>query len=212
MIAAVISSDDAQRLTQRIRLVAQTLSENIDKLKMLVAEARESNAYAALGYPSWTAYLADVLGETPLRLEREVRQELVAELSAQGMSTRAIAPIVGVDNATVHRDISGVANATPEPAIDYPEYDAETGEVIEAELVDPEPVRPVVGLDGKQYTATPQRQIAKPSTELSILNDVRLYLRNLATSPSITRLSTVGKQHIINALQDTITQLEGSIK
>jgi len=210
MIALAITSDEAQRLTQRIRLVAQTLSENIDKLKLLVAEARESNAYAALGYPSWTAYLADVLGETPLRLEREVRQELVAELSAQGMSTRAIAPIVGASQRTVAGDVSKIAHLADDG--DLPAYDAETGEVIEAELVDPEPVRPVVGLDGKQYTATPQRQIAKPSTELSILNDVRLYLRNLATSPSIIRLSTVGKQHIINALQETITQLEGSTK
>jgi hypothetical protein len=59
-----------------------------------------------------------------MRLERDVRQELVAELHAQGMSTRAIAPIVGVDNKTVHNDIkriAGVENSTPEHPAPEPE-------------------------------------------------------------------------------------------
>jgi hypothetical protein len=39
-------------------------------------------------------------------------------LAGEGMSTRAIAPIVGVDHVTVSRDIAatGVAFATPEPS------------------------------------------------------------------------------------------------
>ena len=36
--------------------------------------------------------------------------------SDEGMSTRAIAPIVGASKDTVHRDLTGVANETPEPA------------------------------------------------------------------------------------------------
>ena len=100
----------ARRLTERIRLMAMTVGDNITKLKSLVAEAKESKVHVALGYPSWTAYLADVLGDTPMRLEREVRQALVAELSEQGMSTRAIAPIVGVGMTTVKRDIAGGPN------------------------------------------------------------------------------------------------------
>ena len=38
-----------------------------------------------------------------------------SDVALPGESTRAIAPIVGVNNATVHRDLAGVANATPEP-------------------------------------------------------------------------------------------------
>ena len=96
-----MSADDARRLTERIRLTAHSARDSIEKLHVLVAEAKDGNAHEALGYASWTAYLADVLGEEPLRLARDQRQELVGYLSGEGMSTRAIAPIVGVSKSTV---------------------------------------------------------------------------------------------------------------
>jgi len=55
-------------------------------------------------------------------LERDTRQDIVAELTAQGMSTRAIAPIVGAGVMTVQDDIARVRNRTPEtfqPAPDF---------------------------------------------------------------------------------------------
>ena len=64
-------------------------------------------------------------GDEPLRLARDDRKELVGILAAEGMSTRAIAPIVGVDRKTIERDISGATNVAPE--------------------------REVHGLDGKSY-------------------------------------------------------------
>ena len=167
-----IDVDGARRLTERIRLTAVGVGEGIDKLKLLVTQAKESRAHIALGYASWQAYLADVLGETPLRLERDVRKELSAELSEQGMSTRAIAPIVGVAFKTVARDIeSPVSNDTParvdrfdrdvaeaEAATSPPiTADQFTGEIIDAEIVEPKPARVIEGLDGKTYTATPMR-------------------------------------------------------
>lgn len=42
-------------------------------------------------------------------------RELVSELSEAGMSTRAIAPIVGAGNKTVARDIAAVSVDTPAP-------------------------------------------------------------------------------------------------
>lgn len=183
----------ARRLTERIRLIAQNVSDNIAKLRELVEEARTSEAHIALGYVSWPAYLSEVFGDEPLRLERDVRQELVAELAAQGMSTRAIAPIVGVSQRTVADDVSSSAQVT---------VNATTGEIVET-------TREVVGLDGKSYTA-PDRRAVKPSAEANLLNDIRLYLRTLARSPQIARLSDAGKQHLITALQDTITKLEGN--
>ena len=59
--------------------------------------------------------LADVLGETPMRLERDTRQALVAELHEQGMSSRAIAPIVGVSQMQVVRDVAVETNVSPAP-------------------------------------------------------------------------------------------------
>lgn len=166
---------DARRLTERIRLMAMTVGDNIDKLKGLVSEARESEVHVALGYASWTAYLADVLGETPMRLERDVRQELVAELSAQGMSTRAIAPIVGVSQKTVDRDVreSNDSPAEPVPTAEPDSYWSPetsfvgahpiTGEILDAPttVTETHTIKTVTGLDGKTYK-TPEPRAPKP--------------------------------------------------
>ena len=172
-----IDVDGARRLTERIRLTAVGVGEGIDKLRLLVTQAKESRAHVALGYASWQSYLADVLGETPLRLEREVRKELSAELSEQGMSTRAIAAIVGVDHSTVVRDRASGAYA-PLAAPDQFNHDVAeadaatsplinanplTGEIIDAEIVEPEPARVIEGLNGKTYTATPMRSPQRKS-------------------------------------------------
>jgi hypothetical protein len=100
-----MTEDDARRLTERIRLTAHTFAESRTKLIALVNEAKDGKAHAALGYASWTAYLSDVLGDEPLRLARDDRKELVGILAAEGMSTRAIAPIVGASQATVAREV-----------------------------------------------------------------------------------------------------------
>lgn len=146
----LLSPGEAQRLTQRIKLTASTIRDNLFKLRNLVEEAKNSNAWQVLGFQSWTAYLADTLADEPMRLGREERQELVGYLSGEGLSTRAIAPIVGVDNKTVHNDIKrAVEFSTPAPS------PVEVGEVEDAQgetHVSPsEPVK-VTGLDGKTYT------------------------------------------------------------
>ena len=51
-------------------------------------------------------------GESPMRLDRDQRRELVAYLAGEGMSTRAIAPIVGASKDTVHRDLATVSGET----------------------------------------------------------------------------------------------------
>lgn len=122
-----MTETDARKLTERIRITAHNYTEAKAKLLELVQEAKDGGAHEALGYASWTAYLAEVLGDEPLRLARDDRQDMVKVLSAEGMSTRAIAPIVGSSKDTVQRDIAGVSDETPAPAA------------------------PVQGLDGKQY-------------------------------------------------------------
>lgn len=49
---------------------------------------------------------------------REAARELIEE---EGMSTRQAAEVLGVDNATVWRDMNPVADATPEPPLQVPE-------------------------------------------------------------------------------------------
>ena len=173
-----IDIDAAQRRAERIRLHATNANEAMQSLQKLVHTAREMEDHITLGYASWTAYVRDLFGDEPLRLARDVRRELVAELADAGMSTRAIAPIVGVDNATVHRDLGRVANATPAPvvnirpdeaaalmasgfveSIDDITVDTRTGEVIEpvtTEHTVTEKVKTVTGLDGKEYRQRPR--------------------------------------------------------
>ncbi|HEY5454192.1 MAG TPA: hypothetical protein VIJ96_01865 [Acidothermaceae bacterium] len=138
--------DDARRLTQRIRLTAQNFIETKSRLISLVEEAKAGNAHLALGYASWTAYLSDVLGDEPLRLARVDRQEMVAILSAEGMSTRAIAPIVGVSNKTVHEDLSTVTSGNSRP--DAPERPAT-----------------VTSLDGRERPATRSAAVINTAME-----------------------------------------------
>lgn len=181
----LLSPTEAQRLTQRIKLTASTIRDNLWKLRNLVEEAKTSNAWQVLGFASWTAYLADTLADEPMRLGRDERQELVEYLSGEGLSTRAIAPIVGVHHDTVASDIKAAApvgNPTPEqlaPAFDptptlppreddWVPADPATGEVIEPNPVNvtehlfTEKVKAVTGLDGKTYTtpapAAPRRK------------------------------------------------------
>ena len=191
----------ARRLTERIRLMALTVGENIDKLKALVTEARESEIHHTLGYPSWTAYLSEVLGETPMRLERDVRQELVAELSSQGMSTRAIAPIVGVNAETVRRDISGAANVAPESEPDTGHWSPDsgfdanpfTGEVFEPKTVtETHAVKTVTGLDGKNYK-TPE---ARTERRRSLIDDA--YTANTKLWEAIERIRTIASDDRFN--------------
>lgn len=71
-----------------------------------------------LGYASPGAYLADRFGGALGRLPVQVRRAAVHELTAAGLSTRAIAPVLGVSNYTVSKDrqsaeSAGVRHLTP---------------------------------------------------------------------------------------------------
>ena len=122
--ASVYTEHEARQITERIRVTAITARDSLEKLQHLLAEARDGEVWSVLGYTSWTAYLADVMGEQPLRLPRDQRQEIVGYLAGEGMSTRAIAPIVGASHMQVARDVAAVTNVTPAPLVN-----AVTGEV-----------------------------------------------------------------------------------
>src|SRR5690606_10701095 len=98
------------------------------------------------------------------RLPVDLRRPIVHELHAAGMSTRAIAPVVGVSNKTVSVDLNApVTEVTPA-------VDRDTGEILDdipADGIDPrrrepEPPRVTVGVDGKTYQRptpiSPERQ------------------------------------------------------
>ena len=140
-VVTLLSAGEAQRLTQRIKLTASSVRDGLFKLRNLVEEAKSSNAWQVLGFQSWTAYLADTLADEPMRLGRDERQELVGYLAGEGLSTRAIAPIVAVTHETVAQDLKApVRNLTPEPPVE-PAAPVATGESAARVEVPPAPPR-----------------------------------------------------------------------
>ncbi|WP_372593574.1 hypothetical protein [Actinotalea sp.] len=161
--AGILDVEHARALTDRIRLTASTIRERWERLVQLVEQAKDGGVAQTLGYASWTAYLADVLGGQ-LRLAGPERQEWVAYLTGQGMSTRAIAPIVGASPKTVARD---VAASRPEPV---------SGDT-------PAPV--VVGRDGKAYPRPRLTVVEPPTAQQGSVLDVQpsLALDSLDAAP-----------------------------
>ena len=172
---AQMTADEARRITERIRAALDRVATGWADLAERITEAYQRRADLALGYASWADYAAAELRPSE-GIAAEVRRELVGMLSAQGMSTRAIAPTVGVQHSAVAKDLrrAGVSNGhtSPEPAEGI---DIVTGEVIpvifpatdvsgrEAETTT-EPVK-VTGLDGKSYSRPepgPREQIRRP--------------------------------------------------
>lgn len=181
----MMTEDEAHKVTEDIRHSAKSFTEYRVRLMAAVDRAKSGNAHLALGYKSWTAYLHEVLGQEPMRLARAERQDMVRMLSDEGMSTRAIAPIVGANFATVSRDSKApVANATPEPA--PANVNTETGEIHD------EPAK-VTGMDGKQYTRPePPKPRAEATTSqftsaIADLNRVLDKFHRIASSDNFDR-------------------------
>lgn len=105
--AAAMTRDQAERLTERARLVATTLMEARDKLAGILREANEGRVWEALDMPNIQAWTEFAFSTTPLaQLSREDRRVIVKELAAGGYGTRAIAPVTGTSRETVRRDLA----------------------------------------------------------------------------------------------------------
>lgn len=196
-----LGHDDAQRLTERIRLSLDSVAQTWDRLASQVAEAYQRRADKALGYESWADYAQAEFGEKTASIAAPIRRELVSTLSAEGMSTRAIAPAVGVSHMTAERDIKQVEHpVTPAPARARDIQVSHDGSPtpVAAPAADPEPhpskswsdfataveqqvnAQPakVTGLDGKTYqkpkTPTPRRH--------SLVDDAVKASRDLAAT------------------------------
>lgn len=95
----------------------------------------------ALGYRSPGDYISDRFGGRLARLGVDLRREVVRELTAAGLSTRAIAPVVGVSQKTVVKDRQVIPEVSPD------------GEAAPAAAA----ARPVVvGIDGKSSYRPPR--------------------------------------------------------
>lgn len=205
----------AERRAERITLRLDNIADNYAAVMPMIREAIEKRDDIALGYNSPTAYVSDRFGGSLQRLGYEVRRSVVKELTEAGMSTRAIAPVVGVNQATVVRDLArGDASASPEPLVN-----TETGEVSDDYVTDhadldqelpaedgatsddtgtkpseavesfpvPAPARSVTGLDGKTYTRPEPTKPRRTPLPDSIRNAVLGAETKLTTLRDLTR-------------------------
>lgn len=196
----------ARKITERLRLQATNYQEAREKVLATLAEARDGGAAELLGYASWTAYMAEVFGDAPLRLERDARQEMVNELAAQTMSVPAIATVLGTSERTVQRVLreaeqQGVTNVTTTMMRVNPD----TGEVEDV------PARHITGIDGKEY-AVPVRQ-PKPKSDdtdsslVALINDLRgPWSRGI--TDAARRMEPTARQHVIDALENTLKKIK----
>lgn len=180
-VVKLLSQTEAERMTREIKLTASGIRNNLFKLRNQIDVAKASNVWNMMGFPSWTAYLSDTLAEEPMRVSREERLELVGYLAGEGMSARAIAPIVGVSKSQVANDIVEVSTSgrqhelagLPNPA---PMFDAPTDSDA-PQPSDPEMAAPaaplggaaIAGMDGKTY----QRPQPPAPRRTSIVDDAR---------------------------------------
>jgi len=128
---APLSEGKAKVLDKRIRQASARVIDNTATLLNLLDEAAVGQIHVALGFPSWTAWVKDAVQISPA--DDTERKSLVQLMNGKGMSQRAIADVVGVNQATVSRDLSEApadADASPDTE----------------------------GLDGKTYTKKPKKQ------------------------------------------------------
>lgn len=199
-----MDANEARRLTERIRIAATNYTDAKAKVLQLVDEAKAGAAHVALGYKSWTAYLSDVLSDEPLRLARDERRELVTRLTDEGMSQRAIAPVVGVSHRTVNQDL---AEAQLEGSV--PVGDEKPAPV----------VREITGLNGKSYTSATagrlKEQPPAPTTdrayqEAELVTAFRSMVRPLLSPKNVDSLSPKARTLLVELLERAIATLKGT--
>lgn len=167
-LVAECTPEEARVLTDRIKV-------GLEVTWVLVVKAYQHGAFTALGYSSWDDYCTREFGTNRIRLPREERSETITSLRAAGLSTRAIAAVIGIDDRTVRRDLSGAAIAAPDrqPGV-FDMSDPTTREAVElmasideeefVELIEAETPQPtvavtatvVIGIDGKKYPQRPK--------------------------------------------------------
>lgn len=100
-IVQTSNAEEARARADRIRAGMRVLAE----WQADVIAAYTARDWEELGYESWDAYLDGEYGEHRVRLPRDQRREIVAGMSAAGMSTRAIGAAVGSSHMTVQNDL-----------------------------------------------------------------------------------------------------------
>jgi len=197
-----LSESKAKALDKKIRAACIKVSDNAATLLDLLEEAAVGQIHVAMGYDNWAAYVKDAVNITPADINE--RKALVSMMSGKGLSQRAIANVVGVDQKTISNDLrSSEENSSVDiTGLDgraYKRKEKEPApEPLDVEEVEPpaEKIRPV-SQDFRDEMYNLQNTVAAFK---DILEDERF--------PKATK--AIAKRHM-NDLQDAIKDLQGVI-
>lgn len=171
-VVATMPRVEAERVTARIADLLDGIADNVELVMPLMRDAMTRKAWDALDYDSPTTYLRDRFTGALTRLPVELRRSVVTELSASGMSTRAIAPVVGVTQQQVQRDtraqvthdVSPEPAPTPTPTRTFTDNPGKVQPITGPATNDwglPKSDK-IVGTDGKTYTRPEPAEVPKP--------------------------------------------------
>ena len=181
----IVVGDDGRVIDGQHRLLAAKelgLENEHIPVQYHLAEGGTSDEEAA----EFERDLALTLNLHRRHLNTEDRAEQVAKLKNSGLSNRAIAQAVGVDERTVRRDLekcSGAANAAPEhPA-------------------------PVVGSDGKKYSPNPEKSdISSRRERVKEAADEGKSLRAIAKAEGVSLGTVASDLSAIREAEETLPE------
>lgn len=210
IVDSPMGHEDAKKLDGRIRRLAGASKDHLDQLGALVVDAKAVRIHEALGFKSWTAYLADALQELCSGQGVEMRRELVTYLYDKGMSERAIAAATGASKTTVHRDLESAGSAVHVVHSGPPEADpdAEAPEQSDAEADGTDGGEPVtVGTDDKEYQRKrPKRPKDQGQQEiLSKENHAKILAGLVINTGSLSAAATTLNKLIPDDLDASVT-------
>lgn len=102
---SVLSRDSAAALTEAIRGATTRVLDALADVERDVQRAYDGRAWIALGYESWEVYCSTEFSGARLWTSVEERHARTLKLRDAGLSQRAIAAVLGVDQKTVHNDL-----------------------------------------------------------------------------------------------------------
>ncbi len=196
-----LSKTKAKALDKKIRAASDRVSTTTDALLELIEQAAQGDIHKALGLPSWTAWLKDAVQIQVS--DRFQRKEFVKLMAGQGVSQRAIAGTLGVDQATVSRDLEGDVGAST--GLDGKVYANEPVEEVEAEPIEAE----VVDDDYKPSTAV--ELVDEFSQESANLWNAVAALQDILTEENWGKARKRCAKAELNSMQECITHAQSIV-
>lgn len=112
------SRSEAEEITGRFRDAIGRVESSWHVLVATAIDAYQHRVWTPMGYENWDAYCASEVDTAAVRIPRDLRIEIVGQMSEAGMSTRAIGAAVGAHKDTVRNDLADRPRGESSPPAD----------------------------------------------------------------------------------------------